>query len=416
MLNKESLLKHKLIATSVYLVKWLSITGVLGLLIGSISAFFLLSLDWVTQQQTTYTWLLYLLPFGGALISFLYQSVGKNAIRGNNLVIEQANGNKENIPLRLVPLTLFGTLTTHLLGGSAGREGTAVQMGGALAECVGKFLHLTKTDRKIIIICGISGGFSSVFGTPIAGTVFGLEVLVLGFIRHEALLPSFFSAYFANLVTKSYGVTHAVYNMEGAPAASAALLIKLIAAGIAFGLMGLIFSRSILLIKNYYAKWMPNPTIRTFLGGCVILVFVWIIHSRAYLGLNLPLLAQAFTGESGPYDFLGKLIFTVFTLGAGYQGGEVTPLFVIGATLGSSLAVLLHLPISFLAGLGFIGVFAGATNTPIACFIMGIELFGSENAVYLFLICVISYFCSGNSSIYASQKVGIEKGRLFLDD
>ena len=415
MVTKEFFSKNSFIAIAVYLFKWISIAGVLSLLIGSVSAFFLISLDWVTQLQTTYTWLLYLLPFGGALISFLYKKVGKNAIRGNNLVIEQANGNEENIPLRLVPLTLFGTLTTHLLGGSAGREGTAVQMGGALAEAIGKLIRLTKSDRKIIVICGISGGFSAVFGTPIAGTVFGLEVLALGLIRHEALLPSFFSAYFANLVTKSYGVTHAVYEMEAAPDASATLLVKLIAAGIAFGLIGLIFSCSIVLIKKYYAKWMPNPTVRTFIGGCVILIFVWVI-GRAYLGLNLPLLAQAFTGDSGPYDFLGKLIFTVFTLGAGYQGGEVTPLFVIGATLGSSLAVLLHLPISFLAGLGFIGVFSGATNTPIACFIMGIELFGSENAVYLFLICVISYLCSGNSSIYASQKVGIEKGSLFLED
>ncbi len=267
-----------------------------------------------------------------------------------------------------------------------------------------------------MIICGISGGFSAVFGTPLAGTVFGLEVLALGLIRHEALLPSFFSAYFSNLVVKGYGVSHIKYTMALAPAESSSLFFKLLIAGALFGLTGLIFSRSIVVIKKWYTKWMPNPVIRTFIGGVVVVLLALIINNRSYLGLSLPLLDQAFSGEAHPFDFLGKLVFTVFTLGAGYQGGEVTPLFVIGATLGSSLATLLYLPVGFLAGLGFIGVFTGATNTPIACFIMGIELFGSENAIYLFLICVMSYICSGNSGIYSTQKMSIKKGILFEDD
>ncbi|MGX7395569.1 voltage-gated chloride channel family protein [Carnobacterium mobile] len=415
-MQKIVLIKNNVTAIALYSIKWILITGVLSLLIGSVTAFFLTSLTWVSKQQSAYSWLFYLLPFGGALISFFYKKMGKNAIQGNNLVIEQANGADEHIPLRLVPLTLFGTLMTHLLGGSAGREGTAVQMGGSIAEHVGQLLHLNKASRKIVIICGISGGFSAVFGTPLAGTVFGLEVLALGLIRHEALLPSFFSAYFSNLVVKGYGVSHIKYTMALAPAESSSLFFKLLVAGALFGLTGLIFSRSIVVIKKWYTKWMPEPVIRTFIGGTVVVLLALIINNRSYLGLSLPLLDQAFSGEAHPFDFLGKLVFTVFTLGAGYQGGEVTPLFVIGATLGSSLASLLYLPVGFLAGLGFIGVFTGATNTPIACFIMGIELFGSENAIYLFLICVISYICSGNSGIYSAQKVGIKKGVLFEAD
>lgn len=415
-MQKIVVIKNNVTAIALYSIKWILITGVLSLLIGSVTAFFLTGLTWVSKQQSAYSWLFYLLPFGGALISFFYKKMGKNAIQGNNLVIEQANGADEHIPLRLVPLTLFGTLMTHLLGGSAGREGTAVQMGGSIAEHVGQLLHLNKASRKIVIICGISGGFSAVFGTPLAGTVFGLEVLALGLIRHEALLPSFFSAYFSNLVVKGYGVSHIKYTMALAPAESSSLFFKLLVAGALFGLTGLIFSRSIVVIKKWYTKWMPEPVIRTFIGGTVVVLLALIINNRSYLGLSLPLLDQAFSGEAHPFDFLGKLVFTVFTLGSGYQGGEVTPLFVIGATLGSSLASLLYLPVGFLAGLGFIGVFTGATNTPIACFIMGIELFGSENAIYLFLICVISYICSGNSGIYSAQKVGIKKGVLFEAD
>lgn len=396
-----------------YSIKWFLITSILGILIGSVTAFFLTSLTWVSTQQLNYSWLLFLLPFGGALISFLYEKFGKNAISGNNLVIDQANGGETPIPLRLTPLTLFGTLTTHLLGGSAGREGTAIQMGGSIAEYLGHWLHISKVNRKILIICGISGGFSAVFGTPLAGTIFALEVLALGLIRHEALLPSFLSAFFSNLVVEAYGVTHVRYAMTLAPEQSISLFLKVVLAGIFFGFTGLIFSKSIVLIKKYYTQWMPNPVIRSFFGGFVIILFVLVINNRSYLGLSLPLLEQAFNGTSHPFDFLGKLIFTVFTLGAGFQGGEVTPLFEIGATLGSSLAPLLYLPVGFMAGLGFIGVFTGATNTPIACFIMGIELFGSENAVYLFIICVISYVFSGNSGIYSSQKIVIKKGDLF---
>lgn len=400
---------------SFYLIKWLIVSLAVSILVGSLSAFFLVSLDFVTIKQTDYKWLLFLLPFGGAFISFLYKRFGNNAIKGNNLIIEQGNGEEENIPLRLVPLTLFGTLVTHLFGGSAGREGTAVQMGGAVAELTGKIFKFNKFDRKIIIICGISAGFSSVFGTPLAGTIFGLEVLSLGLIKHDALVPSFFSAFFANIVTLSYGVNHTHYNIGVIPELNPILVLKLITAGIAFGLVGLAFSLSIAVIKKFYIKWMPDPVIRSFVGGVVVILLALLVGTRDYLGLSLPLLQQAFDGTSEMFAFLWKLVFTAFTLGAGFQGGEVTPLFEIGATLGSTLSTVLLLPTAFLAALGFIGVFTGATNTPITCFIMGIELFGSEGAVYIFLICVISYLFSGNSGIYSSQKISIKKGPFTND-
>ncbi|MBO0421990.1 voltage-gated chloride channel protein [Enterococcus plantarum] len=399
---------------SIYMVKWLMIASLIGLVMGTLSAFFLKSLDIVTQIRVDNSWLLFLLPVSGAIFAFLYKKFGGNSIRGNNLVIDQANGEQENIPLRLIPLTLFGTITTHLFGGSVGREGTAVQMGGTVADTIGRLFKLNKIEREIVIISGISAGFSSVFGTPLAGTLFGLEVLVIGRLRSDGLFPSFFAAIFANFVTESLGITHTHYAMGPIPEWSLLIFTKIIVAGICFGLVGWLFSRSIVWVKTIYTKWFANVVLRNFIGGIIVVVAVFIFKTQRYLGLSLPLLKDAFYGENHWFDFIGKLFFTVLSLGAGYQGGEVTPLFEIGATLGSSLALILHLSIPFLAGLGFIGVFSGATNTPIACFIMGIELFGSEAALYFFMICLISYMCSGNAGIYSAQRVEVEKGVLFL--
>ncbi|MTD38725.1 voltage-gated chloride channel protein [Erwinia sp. CPCC 100877] len=399
---------------SMYMLKWLIITALIGIAMGGLSAFFLKSLEFVTNVRSENSWLLFLLPVSGGIFAFLYNKYGGNAIRGNNLVIEQANGNAENIPLRLIPLTLFGTITTHLFGGSVGREGTAVQMGGSVADAIGRLFKLANVEREIVIISGISAGFSSVFGTPLAGTVFGLEVLVIGRMRSEAIFPSFFAAFFANSVAEALGAHHTHYFMGRIPEWSIPLFVKLFVAGIIFGLVGWLFSRSIVWLKTFYAKQMKNVVWRNFIGGAVVVAVALILQTQRYLGLSLPLLKEAFAGSNHWYDFIGKLFFTALSLGAGYQGGEVTPLFEIGATLGSSLAPLLNVSIPFLAGLGFIGVFSGATNTPIACFIMGIELFGGEAALFFFMICLISFMCSGNTGIYSSQKTEVAKGALFV--
>lgn len=398
----------------VYMIKWLLITLILGIFMGSLSAFFLNSLTFVTNIRLANPWILLFLPLSGGLFAFLYHFYGKNSARGNNLVIEQGNGGEEKILLRLIPLTLFGTITTHLFGGSVGREGTAVQMGGALAENFSRLLRLNKVEREILVISGISAGFSSVFGTPLAGTLFGLEVLTIGKVRTEAIFPSFFAALFANFVTETIGVKHIHYHMGTIPNWDVFLFFKLLIAGMAFGLIGWVFSRSIVFLKAWYAKRIPDPVIRNFIGGAIVVLVAVVLQTQRYLGLSLPLLEEAFDGTAHFYDFIGKLVFTVLSLGAGYQGGEVTPLFEIGATLGAALAPLFHVSIPFLAGLGFIGVFSGATNTPIACFIMGIELFGGQAASYFFMICLISFMCSGNSGIYSAQKVEVKKGILFL--
>ncbi|MEK5028535.1 voltage-gated chloride channel family protein [Paenibacillus sp. FSL M7-1046] len=394
-------------------LKWIVLGGVVGVLSGTASAFFLKSLDYVTEVRLNHGWLLFLLPAGGALVSFLYMRYGKNSAKGNNLILEQIREGNETIPLRMAPLVLFGTLITHLFGGSAGREGTAVQMGGSLAEGFGRLIKINALDRKILLMCGISGGFGSIFGTPLAGTIFGLEVIAIGLISHKALLPCFTASFVGDLVTtRLWKVHHTHYQVDVFPALDLVVLLKVIAAAIVFGLVSMLFSELTHFLKRTFTYIFKNPMLKSAVGGLIIIALVYAVGSRDYLGLGIPLISGSFETEMPPFAFLWKLIFTALTLGTGYQGGEVTPLFAIGATLGNSLAGVLHLYAPFLASLGFIAVFCGATNTPIACFIMGIELFGSTGAVYMFIACVVSFLFSGHTGIYTSQQIGVSKSSL----
>jgi H+/Cl- antiporter ClcA len=387
-----------------FMLKWLLIAGTVGVLSGSAAAFFLASLDWVTKTRIDHPWLLWLLPAGGALVSYLYLKLGKQAGRGNHLIIEQIHSGDGAIPLRMAPLVLFGTLTTHLLGGSAGREGTAVQMGGSLSEWVGKLFKLNQLDRKIILMCGISSGFGAVFGTPLAGTVFGLEVLTIGLISYEALLPCFIASYVGHLITTAWGINHLHYSMGAVPPMDWLLLCKIVAASVIFGLAALLFTQLTRSLKLLLTKWFSKPVLKSAIGGFIVIALVYALGTRDYLGLGIPLIQQAFQEAVSPLVFLLKTLFTAITLATGFQGGEVTPLFVIGSTLGSTLAGLLAVPVPLLAAIGFVSVFSGAAKTPIACFIMGIELFGAEGAIYLFIGCVIAFLCSGRVGIYETQK------------
>lgn len=390
-----------------FILKWTLLAGLVGILIGSICALFLVSLDWVTQSRIRNPWLLWLLPVGGAVVAYLYKKFGGEAGKGNNLIIEQIHTRDGIVPLRMTPLVLFGTLTTHLLGGSAGREGTAVQMGGSLSAWLGKLFKLSSLDRKIIMMCGISGGFGAVFGTPLAGTVFGLEVLAVGALSYEALLPCFIASYVGHLVTTSWGVHHIPFQMGAVPPLALLFLLKIIAAFILFGFTSYLFIKLTSKVKILFSKWFPNPVLKAFIGGILIIGLVYALGTRDYLGLGIPLIQQSFQEAASPLTFLLKTLFTSLTLGTGYIGGEVTPLFVIGSTLGSALGDLFAVSVPFLAAIGFVSVFSGAAKTPIACFIMGIELFGSEGAIYLFMGCIISYLFSGRERIYEAQKIRI---------
>jgi len=392
------------------LVKWSVLGGIVGALAGTASAVFLITLGWATGIRVDFPSLILLLPLGGFLVGWIYHRFAGTAAGGNNLVIEEVNANKARIPLRMAPLVLGGTILTHLFGGSAGREGTAIQMGASLADGVRRVLRLDRSDRRLIIMAGISGGFGSVFGTPVAGFVFGMEVQSVGRIRYEGIIPCLVAAYVGDIVTRWWGAAHAHYPHVAHYEIDPLLLIKVAAAGIAFGLTSIAFVELTHGIKQLQRTLIKYPPLRSLIGGVVILALTFLLGTTDYLGLSLPLIQQSVSGAGvEPFAFLLKLIFTAITLGSGFLGGEVTPLFVIGATLGYSLGNLLGVDPALLASLGFVAVFAGASNTPLACALMGIELFGGGSALYLIFGCVIAYLASGHRGIYVTQVIGHPK-------
>lgn len=410
---KSNLIKYHLEVSKIskHFFKWILIGSVVGSITGVFGALFLKSLEWATNTQNSNPWLLFLLPLAGSLVSFIYYKYGKNSIKGNNLIIEKINDTPHDIPLRMAPLVFMGTVITHLFGGSAGREGTGVQIGSSIAEAVGKLFKLDKYDTRIILMSGISSGFSSVFGTPLAATIFGLEVSAFGLVSYEALIPCFTASIVGDLVTTLLGVTHTKYAVSGIPALTFTVLCKIIFVAIIFGLVSRLFSQLTHKLKDIFSTYFKNPAIKSFVGGILIILFVFIFRTREFLGLGLPLLSDAFNEKVSIFAFAGKILFTSVTLGAGFQGGEVTPLFVIGSTLGNALSALVLLSPAFLAALGLIGVFTGATNTPIAAFILGIEMFGSEGAIFIFTVCIVSYIFSGHTGIYSSQRIGRIKSK-----
>ncbi len=397
-----------------YLLKWLLICLVLGAITGSISAFFLFSLEVVTNWRESHLWIIALLPVGGFLIGLSYHLFGNSVVKGNNLLLEELHSPKKIIPFRMAPLVLFGTIVTHLFGGSAGREGTAVQIGGAIADRFTKILNLSERDRKIVLIAGISAGFASVFGTPLAGAIFALEVLILGRIRLDAIVPSFMAAVFADYFCTIWGISHTKYTISTVAEMTPINLLWCLLAGIIFGLVAMLFSKSIHFWSSLFKKSIKYPPLRPVIGGIVIAVAVYFMGTTKYIGLGIPTIVDAFSENLNSYDFILKLLFTSFTLGAGFKGGEVTPLFFVGAALGNVLIWFIPLPMGLLAGMGFVAVFAGATNTPIACTVMGIELFGIESGVFIGLACCTAYLFSGHTGVYSSQIIGSPKHNFYL--
>lgn len=400
------------------IVKYLLIGTVIGAIVGVLGAFFLFSLKWAYQTRNTYPYFIWLLPIGGFTVGYVYHQWGKSVVGGNNQIIEEINKPTKHISFLMTPFVLFGTIITHLFGGSAGREGTAVQIGASVADQLTKVFKLTNEDRRILLKAGVAAGFASVFGTPLAGILFAFEVSNIGKVNYRALFACLVSAVLADAFTRFIGAPHTHYHINLVPDLSFVNMSWSVLAGVVFGVGGMAFSLGTKYSGVLFAK-IGYPPLRPLVGGLIFALVVFTFGyetTERFHGLGVEHIVRSFEQEVPSYDFIAKITLTSLILGSGFKGGEVTPIFFTGATLGNALSKVIPLPISLLAGMGFVAVFAAAANTPIATILMGIELFGHESMYYVAIACITAYLISGKTSIYKSQTIGIAKSINLKED
>lgn len=378
----------------------------IGLIVGAVDTLFGRVLIALTEFREAH--FLYLIPFlapVGMLFVYLFLNYGKNSSQGMGLIFRVGHNEEAMIPKRLTPFVILGTWLTHLFGGSAGREGVAVQVGATVSHWVGKIVK--GVDASQFIVIGMAAGFAGLFQTPVAASFFAMEVLVIGKLRYDALLPTLIAAFVASNTSASLGLEKFSVALDIPVTFDVWFVLKLVVLGMAFGLAGWAFSGSLKWAKNALATYIPNAVRRIGIVGVALSILLMLFFQGRYSGLGTNLISFSFNGGTiEMYDWALKLLFTVITVSAGFQGGEVTPLFAIGASLGVILAPVLGIPVVLAAALGYASVFGSATNTLLAPMLIGGEVFGFNYLPYFLIVCGIAFICNGNRSIYGNQKIG----------
>lgn len=390
------------------LIKWLLCSALSGSVIGLIGALFYKGLQFVTAIRTTYSFTLFFLPLAGLVIVFMYRLTHEADNTGTNLVISAIQSNVE-VPVRVAPLIIISTLLTHLCGGSAGREGAALQVGGSLGDFFAKIFHFDDKDTRIMIMCGMSACFSALFGTPISAAIFSMEVISVGVMYYAALVPCIISALIAQGIAGLFGVTPTAFVIGDICEFSLSTGIRLIIMSVLFALVSIAFCYMLHTSSKLYSTYIENPYIRIVIAGVIVILLRFITGNTDYLGAGAPVIASSFISSCTWYVFILKMIFTSATLGGGFKGGEIVPTLFVGATLGSFLAPLFGLPVGLCAACGMVSVFCGVTNCPLTSFIISIEMFGISSMKYVIICIAISYMLSGYYSLYNSQKIVYSK-------
>ncbi len=385
------------------LIRWMCMSLFIGLIVGLVGTGFYHSMAYVTGIRNNTSWITYLLPVAGLAIVFLYNVTGQYKNKGTNLILSAVQS-EEHISAAVAPLMFVSTLITHLFGGSAGREGAALQIGGSLGELLSEFMDIDEHDKKILIMSAMSACFSAVFGTPMAAAIFSMEVTSVGMMYYSAFVPCVTASLTAHMIALYFKAMPEAYEIGLIPTLSANTSGRIIVAAIAFAAISVIFCISLHMAEHTYKKYFSNPYVRIFAGGCIVVLLTLILGTKDYIGAGMPIIEECFEGSVPAYAFILKIIFTAATLGCGFKGGEIVPSFFTGATLGCVIGPLLGLPAPLCAACGLIGVFCGVTNSPITSLIIGFELFGFEAMPYFLITVSVCYMLSGYYGLYSTQK------------
>lgn len=391
-------------------INWTVVAVLTGAVGGALGAGFRYAVNYATYMRICNPWFIFLLPVGGLLIAFLYRVTKLSGHADTNLIINSVRTDSK-VPILLAPVIFVSTVITHLFGGSAGREGAALQLGGCIGSFFGKIFRLNEKDLPIAVMCGMSGLFSALFGTPLTAAVFAMEVISVGIFYYSALLPCIISSLTAFGVTALFGLEPTAYALTEIPELNIAHIALTAVIGIAAAIVSIIFCYSLTKTHELAARFLKNEYLRTAVGGAAIVLLTLLIGTR-YNGIGGEVIAEAITeGKALPYDFILKILFTVITIGFGYKGGEIIPTFFIGATLGATIAPLLGLPAQFGAAVALVALFCAVVNCPIASVILSIELFGSKGLIFFAVALCVSYMLSGYYSLYSGQKIMYSKRR-----
>ncbi len=396
-------------------LKWIFISTVIGIIVGAVGSCFHHATDFVAELRHKYTWLIYFLPIGGLVIVLLYHLCRMDNDKGTNDVLLSIKENKK-LSVFMAPLIFVTSTITHLFGGSSGREGAALQIGGSIAQNFGRLFKLDENDKKIITMCGMSGAFAAVFGTPVTAAIFAIEIVNVGSMCFSALLPCVISAIAGSKISLLLGISPVSFKLSGIPELELIPILKITALSILTAILSIVFCEAMHKSKKIYSKFLPNKYLRISVAGVLVVILTLIVGSYDYNGTGMDIVSKAISGEAKNEAFILKILFTAVTLGGGYKGGEIVPVFFTGATFGNTIGKLINLSPSFCAGIGVISLFCGVTNCPITSFILSIELFGSEGIIYFMLSCALSYMLSGYHSLYKEQKILYSKIKFQLID
>lgn len=407
----------------IFFARWLLFSAIIGSVSGLVSSAFYIAFSWATQTRTAHPWLIALLPLGGVAIVLLYRLCGMEKDGGTNLVLTSVRENS-SLSLLTAPLVFVSTIITHLTGGSSGREGAILQIGGSISAFVGRLMHLDEKDSRIITMCGMSAAFAALFGTPLTAVIFAMEVISVGVMYYAAIVPCTLSAIIGLWVAGLFGVPATAFDLSGVPQLNPTTLLQSVGMGILLALLSILFCRVMHAAAHLYSKYLPNYLPRVLVGAALVmaltfLIWIWNPGTFDYNGAGEAVIHSAIEGHARPEAFLLKMLMTAITLSAGFKGGEIVPVFFTGSTFGCVVAPLLGLHPSFGAGLGMVGLFCGVTNCPLSSLLLALELFagGSHNlfahqSLVLFAVTIaVSYMLSGYYSLYSEQKIMYSKFR-----